>query len=115
MSFGQGADGLALLPRDTHRQELREPGSLTDHSQGPVLGIDQDDRGLDDPTQHLGQVEPSAHRHDGLQQQGRLGRTPLHGVQPILEIARQRAQPTVHLSAVVRYLVAHGASVVTRA
>lgn len=113
VSLGQGTDGLALLPRDAHRQELREPGSLTDHAQGPVLGVDHDDRGLDDPTQHLGQIKASAHRHDGIQQQGRLGRTPHHGVQPLLEITRQRAQTAVCLAAVAGSpvaVVAHRAS-----
>ncbi|SCE19657.1 hypothetical protein GA0115234_106835 [Streptomyces sp. DvalAA-43] len=98
--LGEGTDGLTLLPRHAHRQELCEPGFLTDRSQSPVLGVHHHNRGLDDPTQHLGQIKASAHRHDGIQQQGRLDRSPHHGVEPFLEITRQRAQPTMRLSAV---------------
>lgn len=52
-----------------------------------VVGVHHDDCGLDDPARRPGQIELSAHRHDRVQQQGRLGRSPHHGVEPFLEIA----------------------------
>jgi hypothetical protein len=63
----QRADGLPLFRRDAHGQELRQPGSLANNSQSPVLGIGHNNCGFDDPAQHLGQIEPSSHRHHGIQ------------------------------------------------
>lgn len=110
----QRADGLSLLRRYAHRQELREPGSLADHSQGSVLGIDHNDCGLDDPAQHLGQIKSPSHRHHGVQEQGRLGRATSHGIETPVEVVRQGAQATARLAAAVSSVVAHSASIVTR-
>jgi hypothetical protein len=90
---GQRADRPDLFVGEPHRQELRQPLLLPDHTQSPVLGVHQHHRGLDDPAQHLGQIQLAADRQHGLKE----ALHPVPGAADLLDADLQLVQQGVEL------------------
>ncbi|OEV17632.1 hypothetical protein AN221_26675 [Streptomyces nanshensis] len=88
---GEVADPFPYVVVDADREELGELLVVPDHAQRPVLGVDEDDRRLDDPPQHLGQRQFPADRHDGLQQ----AVEPVAGAPGLVDAALQFVQQLV--------------------
>ncbi|MET3983029.1 hypothetical protein ABIC27_000884 [Streptomyces sp. PvR034] len=81
------------LVADAHGEEFRELLIVPDHSQGPVLRVDQYHCRFHDPRQDLGQVEFAADRHDRLQQAVQTVASAAYLVDPPLELIEQLIQP----------------------
>lgn len=93
VSGRQFADQRPFLVGDAHRHELVELSLLSDDAEGPVLRVDQHDRGLDDPAQHLGEVQFPAHGQDGLQESLEPVPGATDGFDTPLELVEQFVEP----------------------
>ncbi len=85
---GQRPDLGPPLLVDADGDERGQLPVAADHTQGAVLGVHQDHRGLDDAAQHLGRSS-SVDGQDGLQQAVQAVPSATDGVDAYLQLAQQ--------------------------
>jgi hypothetical protein len=103
-SLGPVVDAFDLVLGQADRDELGQPLAVADHAQGAVGGVDQPDRGLDDPPQGGFQVQAGADGHHCLEQAAHAVPGGQHGLQPALQFRQELVELQVRqqLRAVVR-------------
>ncbi len=79
-SLGERSDASARLVLDADGDELRKAGTgVVEHAQRAVAGVDEGDRGLDDPLEHGRDVEVGTDRQDGVEELAKASRSRMFG------------------------------------